>query len=111
MNDRIKEIEARLAHVAKHRPDDEDVLPRLTDDIRYLLDEVKRLRPYESVAKSSQVMLFEMADRIKKLEAVRKAAKKVEHMLNIEDGYEGYVDTDTAAELAEALVACEETNG
>jgi hypothetical protein len=49
-----------------------------------------------------------LISRVEALEAIRLAAEKVEYMLNIEDGYEGYVDTDTAAELAEALAAASE---
>lgn len=54
------------------------IRPRAANEqIEKLEEEIHRLKPYESVAKSSQRMLFEMSARIEKLEAVRVAAIEI----------------------------------
>lgn len=116
MTDRIAEIEARRKDFYRDSKD------MVISDVDWLFetleDERDFIQEYIKAAKETKQLLERKIEKleglvaekdniISKLIPVRVAAKKVEHMLNIEDGYEGYVDTDTAAELAEALAACE----
>lgn len=102
--ERIKEIEARYKET-------------WDPDIRYLLDELKRLnikRPYPAELLE---VIKDKDKRIEKLEAVRLAAKSTRDAIaKMKEGMI-YANSDLGrilhsySDLNDALKACEETNG
>lgn len=113
VSDRIAEIEA----LADSSMSSSSVHIEIAD-LRYLLDEVKRLQRYNDT-QAETIASYQLSrskshqkrfDRIKKLEAVREAAKEYFTLDQLE-GLEFSPFFKAYHKVREALAACEEENG